>query len=145
MQALRSALVFGALLLMSAGCGTSSTLVTVHSPTGSGAIKLEVENDTSVAINNLYLARSSSVKGIDQSQIDPGSSEEARVWGDDLLDRGALQVGGKVPVPVPSPGRWDARALDKNGRYQHIQGLKLGAGGTYLLKLGEDTWHTLRH
>lgn len=140
----RRAFVLGALVFAVGACsGASTTLVTVHAPTGSGAIELEIENDTSVALNNLYLAKSETVKGADQSHLDPGSSEEGRVWGDDLLDRGALEVGGKIRVPVPSPGRWDARALDKNGRYQHVHGLKLGAGGKYRLKFGEDTWHHL--
>src|SRR5690242_1867371 len=136
-------LIVGLLAFGVVGCSASTTLVTVHSPSGSGAVKLEIENDTSVPLNNLYLAKSELVQGADQSHLDPGSSAEARVWGDDLLDRGALEVGGKMWVPVPSPGRWDARALDTNGRYQHIHGLKLGAGGTYRLRFGEDTWHHL--
>jgi hypothetical protein len=123
------------------GCGASTTLVTVHSATGKGAIALEVENDAGVALNNLYLAQTDVVRRADPSHLEPGSSEEARVWGDDLLDRGALPEGSRMQVPVQSPGRWDIRALDRNGRYQHIQGLKLGAGGKYLMKLGTDTWH----
>jgi hypothetical protein len=127
------------------GCGASTTLVTVHRATGSGAIQVEVENDSGVALNNLYLAKTEDVSRADPSHLEVGSSAEARVWGDDLLDRGALPEGSRIQIPIPSSGRWDVRALDRNGRYQHIHALKFGAGGRYLLKLGEDTWRVAPH
>jgi hypothetical protein len=32
------------------------------------------------------------------------------------------------------------RAVDRNRRYQHITGLRLGAGGRYILELNDGGW-----
>jgi hypothetical protein len=118
------------------GCGGAPTrLVTVKSGTGEGAIQLEVKNLTDVPINNLYLAKTETVP----SQLDADSPEGQNIWGADLLT-GAISTGTRVPVSVPGPGRWDARALDRDGRYQHVAGLKLEAGGRYILELNEGGW-----
>jgi len=120
----------------SVGCGGApSRLVTVKSGTGGGPIVLEVKNLTDVPINNLYLAKSSSVP----RELDDDSPQGQNVWGVDLLT-GAIARGTRVPVPVGGPGRWDARVLDRDGRYQHIAGLKLDAGGRYILELNEGGW-----
>ena len=119
-----------------AGCGGAPTrLVTVKSGTGQGAIELEVKNLTSVPINNLYLAKSETVP----QQLDDNSPEGQNIWGGDLL-AGAIGMGQRVPVMVAGPGRWDARALDRDGRYQHVGGLKLEAGGRYILELNDGGW-----
>ena len=119
-----------------AGCGGAPTrLVTVKSGTGQGAIELEVKNLTSVPINNLYLAKSETVP----QQLDDNSPEGQNIWGGDLL-AGAIGMGQRVPVMVAGPGRWDARALDRDGRYQHVGGLKLDAGGHYILELNDGGW-----
>jgi hypothetical protein len=118
------------------GCGGAPTrLVTVKTGTGQGAIQLEVKNLTDVPINNLYLAKTESVP----EQIDNDSPEAQNLWGGDLL-AGAIGMGQRVPVVVPGPGRWDARAVDRDGRYQHVAGLKLEAGGRYILELNEGGW-----
>jgi hypothetical protein len=117
-------------------CGGAPTrLVTVKSGTGDGPILLEVKNLTDVPINNLYLAKSGSVP----QQLDDDSPEGQNVWGADLLT-GAIAKGTRVPVPVPAPGRWDARVLDRDGRYQHVAALKLDGGGRYILELNEGGW-----
>ena len=120
----------------SVGCGGAPTrLVTVKSGTGEGAIQLEVKNLTDVPINNFYLAKTDQVP----AQMDDRSPQAEQVWGVDLLT-GAISSGTRVPVPVAGPGRWDARALDRDGRYQHVAGLKLEAGGRYILELNEGGW-----
>lgn len=125
-----------AVLGLGSGCGgTPTRLVTVKSGSGAGEIQLEVKNLTDVPINNFYLARTERVP----EQVGTGSPEEEALWGADLLS-GAISTGSKVPVPVAGPGRWDARALDRDGRYQHVAGLKLEAGGRYILELNEGAW-----
>lgn len=130
--AISGAVAFGS----AAGCGGAPTrLVTVQAGTGSGAIQLEVKNLTDVPINNVYLAKSDQV-GV---ELDPDSPQGQSVWGPDLLS-GAIATGTRVPVPVAGPGRWDARVLDRDGRYQHVAALKLEAGGRYILELNEGGW-----
>jgi len=132
LSGITSVLVLGA----GAGCGGAPTrLVTVKSGTGEGAIQLEVKNLTDVPINSLFLAKSEEVS----SQLDADSPEGQRVWGGDLLNA-AIPTGKRVPVSVPGPGRWDCRAVDRDGRYQHVAALKLEAGGRYILELQEGGW-----
>lgn len=128
--------VSASLVLPLTGCGGAPTrLVTVRAGQGQGAVQLEVKNLTDAPINNLYLAPSDQVG----SQLDPDSPEGQKVWGPDLLTS-AIPTGARVPVAVVGPGRWDARALDRDGRYQHVAALKLEAGGRYILELNEGGW-----
>lgn len=137
--------VIAALCLLASGCGGGmSTLVTVQRPSGDGAVDLEVENRTGYTINNFYLAETDTVSSENEDHLEIGSQAELRVWGDDQLDEGALEDGGIVPVKVPRPGRWSARVLDQHHRYQHIAGLKLGAGGKYRLRLEDGGWRMSR-
>jgi len=130
------AAVLGMGIGVSTGCaGAPSRLVTVKSGTGEGPVRLEVKNLSDVPINNLYLARTEQVG----AELEADSPDSEKVWGGDLLS-GAIARGERVPVPVPAPGRWDARVLDRDGRYQHIAGLKLAAGGRYILELNEGGW-----
>lgn len=126
---------------MLAACGSSgtSTLVTVRSAAGSGAVDFSVENGTDVPINNVYLAKSDRIGKASAASDDPGTTAEAELWGADLLGA-ALPVGERVDVPVAEPGEWDLRAVDRDGRYQHVGHLKLGPGGRYILKLAEGSW-----
>jgi hypothetical protein len=125
-----------ALLAGGAGCGGAPTrLVTVKTGTGQGAIEFEVKNLTSVPINNLYLAKSETVP----QMLDDDSPDGQRIWGGDLL-AGAIGMGQRVPILVAGPGRWDVRAVDRDGRYQHVGGLKLEAGGRYILELNDGGW-----
>jgi hypothetical protein len=139
MHSRRSWLALAALFpaaLALVGCGGAPTrLVTVKSGTGDGPIQLEVKNVSDAAINNFYLAKTESIP----HDLDNESPDAANIWGADLLT-GAIATGTRVPVPVPAPGRWDARALDKDGRYQHVAGLKLEAGGRYILELSDSGW-----
>lgn len=141
MQARRTGLGFALLLAAGAlgastGCGGAPTrLVTVQSGTGQGPIQFEVKNLTSVGINNFYLAPSSQVT----DRLDPDSPEGQAVWGADLLVN-AIAPGDRVAVSVAGPGRWEARAVDRDRRYQHVAGLKLEAGGRYILELNDGGW-----
>jgi len=122
--------------LLLSGCGGAPTrLVTVKTGGGEGAVEFEVKNLTDAPINNLYLARTESVP----DNIDNDSPEGQAIWGGDLLV-GAIGRGQRVVVAVPGAGRWDARAVDRDGRYQHVTGLKLQAGGRYILELNEGGW-----
>jgi len=133
---LRRTLLFAPVLLAFAACGgPSSTLHTLHPPTGQGNVDFQVENKTDVPINNFYLAPAARVRA---AHVDnPDSTDAAAAWGPDRLPGSALEVGGRVRVAVPEPGRYDARAVDRDGRYQHVGGLELGAGGKYILELHE--------
>ena len=124
------------LLAGTVGCGGAPTrLVTVKAGSGDGAVQLEVKKLTDVPINSLYLAKTDQVP----EQLDNDSPESQRLWGTDLLTS-AIPRGERVPVPVPEPGRWDVRAVDRDGRYQHVAGLKLAGGGRYILELNESGW-----
>jgi hypothetical protein len=122
-------------LWLSACGGESSRLVTVRTGTGSGPIQFEVKNNTDVAINSLFMARHEDVK-MEYAQSSP---QAQRVWGGDLIDH-AIPTGTRVPIPVPGPGRWDVKATDADGRYQHIAAVKLDAGGRYILELYDRNW-----
>jgi len=118
------------------GCGGAPTrLVTVKAGAGEGSIELEVKNLTDAAINNFYLVASERIP----EQLDNQAPDSQSIWGPDLLT-GAIAPGSRVPVPVPGPGRWDAKATDRDGRYQHVSGLKFAAGGRYILELNEGGW-----
>jgi len=133
------ALLLG-LCLTLAGCGgESSKLVTVRSGTGSGPVDFAVKNSTDVAINSLFMAKTEVVQKNDPGRLDPNSPQGQEVWGADLISA-AIRVGERVPIRVREPGRWDVRATDRDGREQHIAGLKLDAGGRYILELHEGGW-----
>lgn len=118
------------------GCGGApSRLVTVKAGSGQGAVELEVKNLSDAAINNFYLLPSERVP----EKLDNTAPDSESIWGTDLLTA-AIPTGSRVPIPVPGPGRWDAKATDRDGRYQHIAGLKLAAGGRYILELNDGGW-----
>jgi hypothetical protein len=136
----RLALTLLALSIAACGGGAWSTLKTVRSATGSGPVDFEVHNGTDVAINSIYVAKTETVSAAIEAKVEPGSAAEEQVWGGDLLERGALQVNDVLKIPVPEPGKWDVRVVDRDGRYQHVAGLKLGPGGKYRLELGDGGW-----
>ena len=119
--------------------GTPTRLVTVRSPTGAGSVEFSVKNLSDVPINTFYLAKSERVEASGQHRVDLNSSESEELWGADLTGR-AIGVGQTQPIAVPSPGNWDARALDRDGREQRITRLHLLAGGRYILELHEGNW-----
>lgn len=134
----RSLLLFLCSLPASA-CGTSSRLVTVRPATGDGPLEFEVRNRCDVAINNLYMALSSRLESAPPEASEPNTPAWADLWGQDLL-HAALVPGGRIGLAVPQAGSWELRAVDADGRYQHITGLKLGAGGRYILELYDGSW-----
>jgi hypothetical protein len=137
-QALRLALV-GLFALGLSGCGPNTRLVTVRTGGGSGPIQFEVKNLTDVPIDYFYLAKTERVNAAGGPKLDPNSPEGAEVWGPDLTGNG-IGVGKRDAIPVSEPGRWDARAVDGDRREQLITGLKLDAGGRYILELYENGW-----
>lgn len=126
--------------LISVACGGPATrLVTVKTGTGQGAIDFSVKNLTDVPINTFYLAKTERVEATGKNRVDPNTPEGEALWGPDLSGQ-AIGVGRSQPITVPSPGHWDARAVDRDGREQLITKLHLAAGGKYILELYEGNW-----
>jgi hypothetical protein len=122
------------------GCGGPATrLVTVKAGQGAGAIDFSVKNLTDVPINTFYLAKTERVTATGQNRVDPNTPEGDALWGPDLSGQ-AIPVGQSQPIKVPSPGNWDARAVDRDGREQLVTHLHLAAGGKYILELYEGNW-----
>lgn len=120
-------------------CGGPSTrLVTVRDGSGTGNVDFQVKNLTDVGINTFHLAPTDRVTAAG-GRVDPNSPEGDQLWGPDLLGN-AIPIGQSQPVRVSTPGRWDARAVDRDGREQLITGLNLRAGGKYILELYEGGW-----
>lgn len=136
----RRALLSLLFALLHACGGPNSRLVTVRSSSGSGAVDFAVKNASDAAINALYVAKTEQVDAAGQN-LDDDSPQGMSVWGPDLLTHSGFGVGQRIQVDVP-PGTWDVRALDRGRRYQHITGLRLGAGGRYILELNDGGWRT---
>ncbi len=138
--------LLGLSFLLTIACAShpSSKLKSLGAPKGSGPVSFEVENRTKTVVNNLYLAESKEVAAAGRKAFEAGSPEQAQLWGDDLL-RSGLEISGKVPVPISAPGRYDVRVVARDGeREQRITGLRLEAGGRYVLQLHEGGWRTIR-
>jgi len=134
-------LLFVVLLPLLAACGgPNSRLVTVRTSSGSGAVDFSVKNTTDTSINALYIAKTERVDAAGQN-LDYDSPEGEALWGADLLTHSGIAPGHSVQLDIP-PGTWDVRALDTHRRYQHIAGLRLGAGGRYILELNDSGWRT---
>jgi hypothetical protein len=129
---------FGALLAFVTACGPSTRLVTVKSG-GPGEIDFQVKNLTDVPINSFYLATTERIDAAGGPKLDHESPAGADAWGPDLTGHG-IGVGKSERIPVPSAGKWDARALDRDGRFQFITALNLKPGGKYILELYESGW-----
>lgn len=140
MVARRRALLSLLFALIPACGGPNSRLVTVRPSSGSGAVDFAVKNATDAPINALYIAKTERVDAAGQN-LDDESPEGVALWGPDLLTHSAIGVGQRVQIDVP-PGTWDVRALDRGRRYQHVTGLRLGAGGRYILELNDGGWRS---
>ena len=136
----RDALFLLLFALLPACGGPNSRLVTVRTSSGSGAVDFSVKNTSDAPINSLYLAKTERVNAAGQN-LSYDSPEGEALGGADLLTRTAIGAGRSVQVEGP-PGTWDVRALDQHRRYQHISGLRLGAGGRYILELTDGGWRT---
>lgn len=118
--------------------GTQTRLKTVS--TGKGdSVELSIFNASGTSINNLYVTESAKVSEAKGRKLAPGSPAEMALWGEDIL-RAAIQEGEEFEVPQMSAGRYDVLVVDKNGREQHVTGVKLKGGGTYRLELGTSGW-----
>lgn len=137
---LASAMLLGLCL----GCASSppSRLHTLGTPSGSGPIDFAVQNRTGAAVNNLYLASTQRVRAASRDAFTEGSPEQAALWGEDLLVGSGLEPAGKIKIQIPGPGQYDVRAVDRSGRWQHIEGLRLRSGGRYVLELEDGGWRT---
>lgn len=136
----RLALVSLALWSVLAGCaGPNSRLVTVRSGHGDGPVDFAVKNATSAPINALYLAKTERVTGAGEG-LSFDSAQGQDLWGPDLLSHSAIGAGDRTKITVSEAGVWDVRALDRDGRYQHVTGLRLAPGGRYVLELNEGGW-----
>lgn len=124
-------------LCLTACGGPATRLVTVKEGGGPGKVDFEVKNLTDVPINTFHLALTEKVSAAG-GRVDPFSPAGADLWGPDLLGA-AIPVGKSEPVRV-APGRWDARAVDRDGREQLVTGLKLSGNGRYILELYEGGW-----
>ena len=134
-------LILAVLVVLLPACGgPNSRLVTVRTSSGSGAVDFSVKNVSDAPINGLYIAKTERVNAAGQN-LDYESPEGQELWGADLLTHSGIGVGHSVQLDVP-PGTWDVRALDTHRRYQHVTGLRLGAGGRYILELNDGGWRT---
>jgi len=136
----RCALVSLLIALLPACGGPNSRLVTVRTSSGSGVVDFSVKNLSDAPINALFIAKTERVNAAGQD-LDDDSPQGVALWGADLLTHSGIGVGQSVQLDVPS-GTWDVRALDRHRRYQHITGLRLGAGGHYVLELNDGGWRT---
>lgn len=145
MRGMQRRSVFLALALLGLGCGggAPSRLHTLGTPKGTGEVDFQVENRTSAIVNNLYVAESERIRGASREALQAGTPEQAALWGEDRLKSG-LESGGKVRVSIPRPGQYDVRAVDRDGREQHVANLRLAAGGRYVLELEEGGWRAPR-
>jgi hypothetical protein len=134
--------LFASSLFLVVACagGPASRLKTLGTPSGDGPIQFEVDNGSDTIVNNLFLAKSANVDRAGRKAFENESPEQAALWGKDQLVKSALEVGGKVQVPVAEPGSYDVRAVARDGREQHVGRLGLRAGGHYVLELGEGGW-----
>jgi hypothetical protein len=132
-----------AALTVGCGGGAPSRLHTLGKPRGSGAVDFQVQNRSSAVVNNLYLAESSAVRGASRAALEAGTAEQSELWGRDRL-RSGLEPGGRVRLEIQRPGSWDVRAVDRDGREQHVANLRLVAGGRYVLELEEGGWRAPR-
>ncbi|MEO7035198.1 MAG: hypothetical protein ABI548_14875 [Polyangiaceae bacterium] len=134
----RRALLSLLFVVLAACGGANSRLVTVRASRGAGALSFAVKNASDAPINALYIAKTERVNAAGQN-LDDDSPEGVALWGADLLTHSGIGIGQSVEVDVP-PGTWDVRVLDRNGRYQHVTRLRLGAGGRYILELNDGGW-----
>jgi hypothetical protein len=135
------ALLLLVLLLVACG-GPNTRLVTVDPGKGEGKIDFSIKNLTDVPLNTFFLAKTEAIDKAGGITLDPTSPEGTEAWGPDLLG-GAVGVGKSERIPVPQDGSWEARAVDSDGREQHITHLKLKAGGRYVLELYEGGWRVV--
>ena len=138
-----TSLVAAGFVLACAG-GPPSRLHTLGKPSGDGAIRFAVENRTSAIVNNLYVAPSQKVQSAGEAAFQGDAAAQAALWGDDRLPGSGLEPKGKVEIAIPAPGTYDVRARDRDGREQHVAGMRLQAGGRYVLELEEGGWRMPR-
>jgi hypothetical protein len=102
---------------------------------------MEVLNNSGVEIVGFYLAKTETVEAARQGHTRWGTESEALTWGDDLLSTNLVE-GSATEVLVKHAGRWDARPIDDDGRFQHIVGLQLKPGGRYRLEINSSGWRS---
>ena len=135
MNAIRRA---AGLCLLLVACGGSLSVLHRGKHTGEGAARVDVENKSGTRVEQLYVARTEAVNRARASGVQPGSSEDAAVWGDDRLDNAGLGEGQTFRDLVLPEGRYDVLVVDHDHREQLVKNLRLDSGRKYVLELGTD-------
>jgi hypothetical protein len=122
-----------------AACGGSlSVLHAKGKATGSGPAFVTVLNSSGTMIDKLFVAKTEDVDKAKAARVDPGSADDVALWGDDELDKYGLNEGKAYNSLKLAEGRYDVLVVDNGGREQLVKGLRLKAGGRYVLEIGSD-------
>lgn len=138
-----AALVAAALLALACGGATLSVLHAKGRPKGDGAAHLDVKNSSGVSIQQLYIAKTEDVARAKAAGVSPGSAEDVALWGADHLGNGAISAGATLPGLELDEGRYDFLAVDPDKREELVKGIRVHAGGRYVLEIG-DAWALTR-
>jgi hypothetical protein len=132
----RIVLALASIAMVLAACGGSvSVLHAKGKPTGSGLAFVTVLNSSGTTIDKLFVAKTEVVDKAKAARVDPGSADDLALWGEDELDKYGLDEGKAYDLKF-AEGRYDVLVFDKGGREQLVKGLKLKAGGRYVLEIG---------
>jgi hypothetical protein len=131
-------------VLWTSGCGGATSTLRAQGPaTGSGPAHLVLRNGADVALFELHVAKTQAVSTATAAGAAPGSEADIDLWGEDYLGRSRVQPGASFTIGDLPADRYDVLAVDPDGREQLVKGLKLKAGGKYVLELG-DRWQQTR-
>ncbi|HEX4474113.1 MAG TPA: hypothetical protein VH142_03480 [Polyangiaceae bacterium] len=128
-------------VLFALACG-GATLSVLHAkgrPRGDGPAHIDVKNSSGVSIDQLYIAKSEDVAQARARGVSPGSDADVALWGADHLGNGGLSANAIFPALELDEGRYDVLAVDPDKREELVKGIRVHAGGRYVLEIG-DTW-----
>ncbi len=132
-----------ALFALACGGATLSVLHAKGRPQGDGPAHIDVKNSSGVAIDQLYIAKTEDVARAKASGVSPGSAEDVALWGADHLGNGGLSPNAIFPGLELGEGRYDVLAVDPDKREELVKGIRVHAGGRYVLEIG-DSWALTR-
>jgi hypothetical protein len=144
----RRVLALSTMLLLSVPCvacggGAISVLHAKGKPSGDGPARVDVLNSSGTGIHRLYVAKTETVNKARAAGIQPGSAEDSALWGDDQLGNQGLVEKHTLTITLPEGERYDVLVTDKDNREQLVKGLRVKAGGKYVLEIG-DAWAQAR-
>jgi hypothetical protein len=120
-------------------CGGSISVLHARGrPSGDGPGTVEVKNSSGVTVQRLFIAKTEDVNRARAGGVQPDSAEDQELFGDDRLDNAGLIDGHSFPGVTLPAGRYDFLVVDPDQREQLIKGLKISAGGKYVLEVGSD-------